>query len=168
MKQEKELYSKGHLVFTFLRGLNTVIEEDIRIRLKNLYGLTYPTFKILWILSFDKKMTMSEIKEITLTNLSNTYRQLLKLSDLNIVTIGIHEDARVREISLTEKGKELVDTILNEHSHSTNLHLFSILLKIPENDLKTYIEVSTYLSKELLGKRYTDWAIRTSDYLKEI
>ncbi|MFE8699939.1 MarR family winged helix-turn-helix transcriptional regulator [Cytobacillus sp. FJAT-54145] len=167
MKQERELYAKGHLVFTFIRGLHTVIEEDIKIRLKKDHGLLYPAFKILWILSFEDKMNMSEISEITLTNISNTYRQLVKLKDMDLVTIGSNEDARIREIRLTDKGERLVQTILRDHSNRTDLNLLPFLSNIPKEDLDIFIEVLTDLSRSLLGDKYTSWALNTSEYLKE-
>lgn len=48
MSASRELFAKSCLVFTIIRGLNLIIEDDIRMHLKS-YGLGFSSFRILWI-----------------------------------------------------------------------------------------------------------------------
>jgi DNA-binding MarR family transcriptional regulator len=167
MDSSKELFAKAHLVFTFIRGIYFLAEDDIRQNIKN-FGITHTAFKSLWILYFDTKMSMTDLAYISQTNISNTYRQLIKLKDHNLVMINNGKDARIKEISLTENGRKFVHDIISKNVKATNLKFISILQKIPKEDLDKFINVASILSSELIGQRFTDWAIKTANTVKEM
>lgn len=162
MNSSKELFAKGHLVLTFIRGLFLFAEDNVRQNTKN-YGITLTAFRTLYILYFDEKMSMTELAYISQTNISNIYRQLIKLEDQNLVVIDIGKDARIKEISLTENGRKFVQNILSKNVEKTDLHFISSISNIPKEDLDKFIEVASTLSLELIGKTFTDWAIKSAN-----
>lgn len=166
MRLSEELFAKGHLLFTLIRGLSFITEEDIRQCLKK-YRISYPAFRVLWILYFDKNMTMTDLAYIAQANISNVYRQLIKLREEEFVIIENGADARIKEVSLTEKGRIFVYDILKVNSNATDLQLVSLLEKIPKEDLDKFIEVGSILSSELIGQKFTNWGIRTANYIME-
>ncbi|KAA9023861.1 MarR family winged helix-turn-helix transcriptional regulator [Niallia endozanthoxylica] len=167
MESGKEFIAKSHLVFSFVRGLFLLLEDDLKKKIKH-YGLAVPGFRILWILYFENKMNMSELSFIAQTNISNIYRQLIKLKDQHLVDIDNGEDARIREISLTVNGQQYIHDFLSKHVSATDLQIISILKKMPKEDLDKFIEVAARLSSELIGKPFTDWVTNTADKIMEI
>jgi DNA-binding MarR family transcriptional regulator len=166
MNSSNELLAKGHLVCTFIRGIYLITESDVKENLKN-YGVSFTGFRLLWILYFEKKLTMTDLAYISQTNISNIYRQLLKLSDQNLVVIVNGKDARIKETSLSETGRKFISDILSVNIKITNLHLIHLLARIPKEDLDKFIEIASILSTELIGQRYTDWAIKTANKIME-
>jgi len=166
MKSSKEAFATAHLVFTLIRGIHSLAEEDVILTLKK-YNIQYPSFRILWILFFEKKMTMTELSYLALTNISNVYRQLIKLRDKNLVTIDKGKDARIKEISLTEEGRRITDEILQLNLEFTDLNFVDLLEKIPQKELDTFIKVASVISSELIGTNFTDWTIKTANIIKE-
>lgn len=162
MESSKDLFAKGHLVLTLVRGLFLVAEDNVRQNVKN-YGISLTAFRALWILYFDEKMTMSELAYISQTNISNIYRQLIKLQEQNYIDIDNGKDARIKEVTLTETGRKFVNDILSKNVDSTNIHFISLLSKIPKEDLDKFIEIALILSSELIGKEFTDWAVSSAN-----
>jgi DNA-binding MarR family transcriptional regulator len=167
MYSNKELFVKGHLVLTLIRGLFLETEDNVRQNVKN-YGISLTSFRTLWILYFEEKMNMTELAYISQTNISNTYRQLIKLQEENLVVINENEkDARIKEIVLTQNGRGFVKDILSKNTDETRLDFIALLAKIPKEDLDKFIEVATKLSTELIGQRFTDWAINAANKIKD-
>jgi len=166
MSSGKELFAKGHLVLTFIRGLYLLVEDDVRQNVKN-YNITHTSFRTLWILYFDESMNMTELAYISQTDISNIYRQLVKLKEQNLVLIATGKDARVKEVSLTENGREFVQDVLSKNVKVTNLSFISSLAKIPQEDLDKFIEVASILCSELIGQRFIDWAIQAANKIRE-
>lgn len=166
MSSGRELFAKSCLVFTIVRGLNLIIEEDIRVRIKE-YGVGFSSFRILWVLYFDKEMTMSDLSDISQTNISNVYRQLLKLKENDLVDIKNGEDARIKEVSLTEKGQTLIHHFIEEKSTSPDFHVSSLLGTIPKEDMDKFIEVGSILSSELIGVKFINFAKKISKTIEK-
>lgn len=162
MDSRKEIFAKGHLVLTLVRGLFLVAEDNVRQNVKN-YGITHTAFRTLWILFFGEKMTMTELAYISQTNISNIYRQLIKLQEQNLVDIDNGEDARIKEVTLTETGRKFVYDIISKNVETTNVQFISLLAKIPKEDLNKFIEVASILSTELIGQPFTDWATNSAN-----
>jgi DNA-binding MarR family transcriptional regulator len=165
MNSSKEFFAKGHLILTFIRGLFLITEDDVRQNLKN-YDITLPGFRTLWILFYDEKMNMTELAYISQTNISNIYRQLTKLKDQNFVVIENGEDARIKEVSLTENGRKFVQDVLSKNVKVTNLQFISVIKRIPEDDLEKFIEVAAILSSELIGQQFVDWAVKAANKIR--
>lgn len=161
MSASRELFAKSCLVFTIIRGLNLIIEDDIRMHLKS-YGLGFSSFRILWILYFGKEMTMSDLSVISQTNISNVYRQLVKLQERHLVEIKSGEDARIKEVTLTEKGQTIIQSFIDAKSASADFHVSSLLATIPKEDIEKFIEVGSILSSKLIGSRFTNFAEKIS------
>jgi DNA-binding MarR family transcriptional regulator len=165
MNSSKELFAKGHLILTFIRGLFLITEDDVRQNLKN-YGITLTGFRTLWILFYDEKMNMTELAYISQTNISNIYRQLTKLKDQNFVVIENGKDARIKEVSLTENGRKFVQDVLSKNVKVTNLQFISVIKRIPEDDLEKFIEIGSLLCSELVGQQFVDWAVKAANKIR--
>jgi len=165
MDSSKELFAKGHLILTFIRGLFLITEDDVRQNLKN-YDITLTGFRTLWILFFDEKMNMTELAYISQTNISNIYRQLTRLKDQNFVVIENGKDARIKEVSLTENGRKFVQDVLSKNVKVTNLQFISVIKRIPEDDLAKFIEIGSLLSSELIGQQFVDWAVKAANKIR--
>ncbi|RSK26589.1 hypothetical protein EJF36_06795 [Bacillus sp. HMF5848] len=163
MSYDMTLYAKGHIIFTLIRGLNAVMEEDIRTRLQSIHGMNYPAFRILWILHFTEKMSITDITVITLSNISNTSRQLGKLRDDGYAKIECgNADSRLKEVSLTKKGRDLVTYILTAHTSEHDFNLLPVLKTIQDHDLEIFIKVASLLTKEIVGTTFVNWAHHTT------
>lgn len=152
---------------TFIRGIFLAVEDNVRQNVKN-YGISLTSFRTLWILYFDQKMSMTELAYISQTNISNIYRQLMKLRDQNFIVIDDkEEDARIKQIELTEIGQKFVEGILSKNIEESKLSFISILAKVPTEDLNTFIKVASEVTTELIGPKFTDWANTTANKIKE-
>ncbi|MBD8067874.1 MarR family winged helix-turn-helix transcriptional regulator [Bacillus sp. PS06] len=169
MSSSKEWFAKSYEVYAYIRGLNFVIEEDIRQSLKSL-KLTFSAFRILWILYFDSKesITMTDLKYLVQMNISNVFRQLTKLKEEGLVEIYNGEDARTKHISLTESGRVQVLVFLNAHLDHSNLEIIKKVKEIPESDYEKFIEVARFLSSDLVGPTFTNWAKESTNKIVEL
>ncbi|WP_102348461.1 MarR family winged helix-turn-helix transcriptional regulator [Bacillus sp. Marseille-P3661] len=161
MNLSREKFAKSYAVYAFIRGLNIVIEQDIKKIIKN-KELTFPGFKILWILYFDSNIRMTDLTFFAQTNISNVFRQLEKLNEDGLVVIKNGEDARSRELSLTEDGQKLVNDFLEENCNNSELQVVQLIEKIPNETISEFIEVARLLSNELIGKSFSDFIIKSS------
>jgi DNA-binding MarR family transcriptional regulator len=166
MHTSKELFAQGHLVLTLIRGLYLLAEDDVKQNLKKI-DISHTGVRILWILYFDEKMTMSELAFISQTDISNVYRQLVKLKEKNLVVINNGQDARNKETMLSENGRKFIYDIMTKNVKVTTLNIINTLKKIPGEDLETFIEVSSILCTELIGQRFTDWAIKAANKIRD-
>ncbi|WP_026581407.1 MarR family winged helix-turn-helix transcriptional regulator [Bacillus sp. J33] len=165
MKLLYEQFHKSYLAFAFMRGLNMAIENDIRKALKN-YEISFPAFRILWILYFDSNnINMTDLTYLAQTNISNVFRQLTKLKDEGFVEVENGNDARMKEISLTESGRKLVQDFIDENTTNSNLLIVESIEKISKEDFSKFIEVFALLSDELLGKQYSEFLEKSSNII---
>ena len=109
---------------------------------------------------------MTELAYISQTNISNIYRQLTKLKDQNFVVIKNGDDARIKEVSLTENGRKFVKDVLSKNIKVTDLQFISVIKRIPEYDLEKFIEVASILSSELIGQQFVDWAVKAANKIR--
>lgn len=162
----REIFAKGHLAILLIRGLYFAIENDIKDKLK-IYNLTYPSFRILWILYFDKSMTMSSLAYLAQTNISNVFRQLIKLKKDGLVTVSSGIDARIKEASLTKEGREILSTIIEDQATNTDLESFPLLTTIPKEELEIFFKVAIHLCNKLIGQPYIDWTLDATNKIQE-
>ncbi|WP_142247935.1 MarR family winged helix-turn-helix transcriptional regulator [Alkalihalobacterium alkalinitrilicum] len=162
MSSMGERFTTSYKAFACIRGLNAVIENDI-IQFIKKYDLSFPSFRTLWILYFDTKLTMSDLTYLVQTNISNAFRQLTKLNEAGLVKIEAGKTTRAKELTITEEGRVIVKEFIEEHVTNSNLQIVKILEKIPEEDLSKFMEVVTLLTTELLGQTYTDWFDYSAD-----
>ncbi|MGO4889885.1 MarR family winged helix-turn-helix transcriptional regulator [Anaerobacillus sp. MEB173] len=164
MNLQKEKFAKGYSVFALIRGLNFLIENDIRKSIKN-NELTFPSFRVLWIMYFDSTITMKDLSYLIQTDLSNVFRQLIKLKDIGFVTLENGEDARTKKISLTKAGRKVVQDFINQNSTGSELQIVNLIEKIPKEDFHKFIEVLTLLSNQLVGENYSEFIEKSSKEL---
>ncbi|GLB61829.1 MarR family winged helix-turn-helix transcriptional regulator [Cytobacillus sp. NCCP-133] len=158
-----EQFHNSYLAFSFMRGLNLAIENDLRKSLKR-YEISFPAFRILWILYFDSNnINMSDLTYLAQTNISNVFRQLMKLKEEGLVDIENGNDARTKEISLNESGQKLVQDFIEENTTNSNLHIVASIERISKEDFSKFIEVFALLSDELLGKQYSEFLKKSSN-----
>ena len=156
----KENFTNSYIVYAFIRGLNFVIENDIRRTIKN-EELTFPGFRILWILYFHTTLRMSELTFLAQTNISNVFRQLTKLKEVGLVVIENGDDARTKKIALTKDGRDIVKHFLATQTSQPELEITQFIENIPKEDLSAFIKVSTLLSNELIGPNFTNFVTKS-------
>lgn len=162
MESYRKALAQGYFLYAFFRGLNFNVEADIRHSLRE-YNMPFSSFRTLWILYFDPNITMSTLTTLSQTNISNVFRQLTKLEENGFVIIKRGKDARTKEITLTEAGKKLVKMFIDEHSEHTNIKLISLIKKLPTEDLAKFMEVISWLGKELIEDPYAKLVTDSSD-----
>ncbi|ARK29784.1 MarR family winged helix-turn-helix transcriptional regulator [Halalkalibacter krulwichiae] len=161
MGLDKVKFAKGYEVYALIRSLNFEIEADIRHQLEE-HDITFPGFRILWILSFHSIMTMTDLAYLAQANISNVFRQLDKLKEGGLVKIVSGIDARKKEVHLTKKGRLIVQTFIDKHSASSDLRIVELVEKIPKEDLNTFIEVASYMNKALVGEPYYEFVKKST------
>ncbi|MDF0726420.1 hypothetical protein PY093_06795 [Cytobacillus sp. S13-E01] len=160
MDISREQFANSYVAFAFIRGLNFVIENDIRQVLKN-NKLTFPSFRILWILYFDTNITMSDLTYLAQTNISNVFRQLIKLKEDGLVVIENGNDARTKKISLAKDGRKLVQDFIDENSRNSDLQIVQLIDRVSKEDFSKFIKVSSLLINELIGKPFSEFVTKS-------
>lgn len=164
MQQSEETFSNSYFIYAFIRGLNFAIENDIRDQIKGT-DLTAPAFRILWIVYFHSNIKMTELSFLAQTNISNVFRQLTKLKTKGFVEIENGDDARTKKVTLTKEGREIIHTFISEHKNHSELQIVQSLEKIPIEDLTTFMKVATRLGADLIGQRFGDFVIHSTNDL---
>lgn len=162
----KEQLAKSYKVYAYTRGLNSYIENDLTQSLKK-HEITLPSFRTLWILYFEKKMTMTDLNYIAQTNFSNAFRQVTKLKEAGLIEIENEKDSRNKLLTLTEAGRQIVRNFIEEQILQSDLQITKLLDKIPQQDLTIFIKVASQLSSELIGSAYTQWVTKSTNSLLE-
>jgi DNA-binding MarR family transcriptional regulator len=166
MNFSREQFANSYLVYGLIRGLNFVIENDLRSILKN-RELTVPSFRILWILFFDSNIRMSELTFLAQTNISNVFRQLTKLEEAGLVSIKSGDDARTRELSLTEDGRRIVQDFIDQNTRKSDLQIVHLIESIPKEDFTTFIRVASLLTNKLVGNQFNEFVTKSSTEIYE-
>ena len=164
MRSSESKFNNSYLLYTFIRGINFEIEQDIRNTLKK-SNFSFPSFRILWILYFQNDMTMSDLAHIAQTNISNIFRQLIKLKDEGFVLIENGADARMKNVKLTVSGKEMVNNFIQENQRHSELKIVETIEKISEEELKVALKVVALLSSELVGDKFTSFIMKSHEAL---
>lgn len=166
MHSNKNLFSKSYLAYACIRGLNEAIESDIKNVIK-VFDSNFPKFRLLWILYFEKSMNMSELTFIAQTNMSNVFRQLTKLKEEGLVTIQNEEDARIKNITLTEDGKNIIANFINQNCQASELQIVRATEKITNKDFETFLKVAKMLTADIVGEDFANWAVKSADIIAE-
>lgn len=88
-------------------------------------------------------------------------------SKYGYITIEDGEDARIKEIRITQTGRTFIQNLMIEDGASPKLRLLSILETIPKEDIDKFIEVGSILCSELVGEKYMEWTLKTTNILME-
>lgn len=155
MRSNKTLFSKSYLAYACIRGLNEAIETDIKNVIK-VYDSNFPKFRLLWILYFEKSMNMSELTYLAQTNMSNVYRQLTKLKEEGLVNIRNEEDARIKNLSLTEEGKKVIGDFIKQNCQTSELQIVRATEKISKEDFETFLNVAKTLTTDIVGENFAN------------
>ncbi|MRG87803.1 MarR family winged helix-turn-helix transcriptional regulator [Salinibacillus xinjiangensis] len=156
MKSSSKLFANSYLVYALAQGIQFSIEDDIRDSLKG-KNISFPSFRLLWILTFSSHMTMSQLSCLSQTNISNVYRKLTNLKERGLVDIQSGKNARSKEITITKTGRELVHGFIDQQIQDPKLDITKVIDHIPKHELHMFLKVAKFLSDELIGKPFTEW-----------
>lgn len=162
MYQHKNNYEKGHIVTKVIRGLHSSLDEDIRMRAANL-PVSPAGFRILWVLNYYNKMIMSDLSFFLQLNISSISRQLLKLENEKFIFIESGEDARKKQLCLTNEGKKLIEKVIKEDGSSPKYRMLELLDDISKEDFETFLHVGVKLCEHLLGNEYLEPDLKAGD-----
>ncbi|WP_216831144.1 MarR family winged helix-turn-helix transcriptional regulator [Alkalihalobacterium elongatum] len=166
MYSPKEQLIKSYEIYAYTRGLNSTIENDL-IRSIKKQEVTFPAFRTLWILYFEKNMTMTNLNFIAQTNISNAFRQVVKLKEQGLIQIENGKDTRTKILTLTQSGKKIIDEFIDQHVANSDLKIVKVLEKISPQDLQKFMKVASILSTELIGQDYTKWVTKSTKFILE-
>ena len=131
-----------------LIGVHRIVKDLDRetTRISAAYGLTFPQFMVLEALLHKDLMTVGEIKEAILSS-NGTIPVIIN----NLVKMGMVDrakdpaDHRKSVISLTEKGRELIEQVCpeNEKMYSERFGVWN------EDEKKELIRLMSFYHKEL-------------------
>ncbi|KHF39405.1 MarR family winged helix-turn-helix transcriptional regulator [Halalkalibacter okhensis] len=165
MSVQRDQLANGYALFALIRGLNFEMEKDIRRQIEK-KKLTFPGFRILWILYFDSNLRMSDLTYLAQTNISNVFRQLTKLKESGLVVINSGNDARTKEVTLTTKGQKVVGEFINQNADNSEIEFIHLIAKISKEDLTKIMEVLSDLSQELVGKDFSEFVCKSASDIK--
>jgi DNA-binding MarR family transcriptional regulator len=120
MKAEKQLrrympasgdFHYGDYPYYWITRVQNIYHQRVERLLKRI-GADIPTFRVLFILKAHGTMSISEISENTVTKLSALTRIIQRMKAAKLVEIvRDRNDGRVRKVTLTRKGRTLIDRI---------------------------------------------------------
>jgi DNA-binding MarR family transcriptional regulator len=165
MNKCNEQFANSYSLFALIRGLNFEIEKDIRRQVEK-RKLTFPGFRILWILYFDSNLRMSDLTYLAQTNISNIFRQLIKLKESGLVVVNSGNDARTKEVALTEEGRKVVKDFIDDNVANSDLQIVHLIDKISKEDQSKLMEVLTLMSNELVGEQFSEFVVKSSSDIK--
>lgn len=152
MKPQHNHLADSYALYAIIRGLHCAIEMDISRNLKT--EVSFPGFKLLWLLYFNSKMSVKELTYLAQTNISNVFRQLVKLEKQGFVRMESSGDLRTKHAFLTEEGQRVVQEFIEENNEKSPLQLVALIKKLPMDDYEKFMEVAAYLCNELVGEAF--------------
>ncbi|MCP8617689.1 MarR family winged helix-turn-helix transcriptional regulator [Salirhabdus salicampi] len=172
MSRDIELIKSMHIIGNMVRGLQYGMEENLRT-LANKLGITYPGLRILWILHFEKEMSITMLSKIGLWDISTTQRIVSNLHKHNFIHVNkSEEDSRIRLISLNQNGWKLIENayiILSQMQADPDLPcaIEKALDKYNSDDFRKFLEVGLYICTEMISQDYVNWVHKSmKTYLK--
>lgn len=157
-----------HIIVNMVRGLQFGIEENLRV-LANKLGTTYPGLRILWILQYEKEMTITRLSKMGLWDISTTQRIVTNLRKQDLVEINkSKEDNRIRLVSLNQNGWKLIESA---YDYSLQMQLNPDLVcalekamnKYDDDDFSKFIEIGIYMCTELISEDYVNWVYKAME-----
>ena len=152
----------SYIIVNMVRGLQFGIEENLRA-LANKLGTTYPGLRILWILQYEKQMTITRLSKMGLWDISTTQRIVTNLRKRELVEINkSKEDSRIRLVSLTQNGWNLIESAYDyalqmELNPDLVCALEKAMNKYGDDDFRKFIEIGIYMCTELISEDYVNW-----------
>ncbi len=134
-----------------LFSCQSMIEDFVRIRLRDEYSVTLPQFDVLAELeNADRPLTMSELSKLLVVSNGNITGVIDRLEREKYLTrVRSGEDRRVQYIELTKDGKRRFDKIAVDHEDWIN-NLFSTLDK---NEIEQMIALLKKTKESILNKQ---------------
>lgn len=133
-----------------LFSCQSMIEDIIRVRLRDDHGITLPQFDVLAELdNAGKQLTMSELSQHLVVSNGNITGVIDRLERENFLKrVKSSEDRRVQYIQLTESGSQRFKKIATEHEAWVS-NLFSAL---DRNEIDQMITTLKKTKESILGK----------------
>jgi DNA-binding MarR family transcriptional regulator len=104
-------FDYGDYPYYWITRVQNIYHQRIEKLLKPI-GADIPTFRVLFILKSHGILSISEISKITVTKLSALTRIIQRMKAARLVEIVMdRNDARVRKVRLTQKGRSLIERI---------------------------------------------------------
>ncbi|WP_051556541.1 MarR family winged helix-turn-helix transcriptional regulator [Alkalihalobacterium bogoriense] len=152
-----------HVLVNNIRGLTKILENDLEKAAENI-GLTASEHHILCIVFVEKEITMSEIAEVGLLDISTVMQVIKRLIKKGFVQTAKKEtDRRITYVTLTEKGKTL-----HRQSFSDTYLLFNYIEAKLEKSSERDHEQTTYfleflkeVNEDFHGSDYIHWIHRS-------
>ncbi len=156
-------YHSIHQMLNYFRATYKVIEEDWQKSAQEV-GITQSEQHMLWIIYFEKKVSMSHIAKVGLWDLSTVMQVIKRLKTKGLVqTIKDENDLRISYVMLTpegEKKREATSKIMyrfgdfiNEYANESEEH---------KQRLEAALNFVQDMSKHFYGQDYIQWVDRTS------
>ncbi|MGC4376475.1 MarR family transcriptional regulator [Fictibacillus sp. Mic-4] len=156
-----------HMMLNYMRGTYKVLEEELQTAAKAL-GLTQAEQHILWIVSFEKDVTISRIAKIGLWDVSTVMQVIKRLKDKQLVqVVKKSDDRRISYVMLTEEGKKK-----RKESEQLDLKIYRFFKKWLEDETKKefiaeLIELHREINQHFHGREYVKWIESTTKNIAE-
>ncbi|HSH04425.1 MAG TPA: MarR family transcriptional regulator [Anaerolineae bacterium] len=146
----KSTMSDPDTIYTLLKEIYLIIDDGDR-RLLNRFGLTVPRFYVLFHLGNQPGMSLRELSEQMLCDKSNITRIIKGMVSEKLVKRQPHEsDGRMLRIYLTDKGREIRETVMALHNEYNQIRFDSMDENLNPDDLyKTLVQVKGDLVETL-------------------
>ena len=137
----------------------------------NQLGITYPGLRILWILQFEKEITITSLSKIGLWDISTTHRIVANLRKLDLVdTNKSKEDNRIRLVSLTQDGWKVIDSVYAlafqmQLNPDLPCAIEKAMQKFNNGDFSKFIQIGLYLCTEMISEDYVNWVYNAMNTL---
>ncbi|OLO42802.1 hypothetical protein BTR23_02030 [Alkalihalophilus pseudofirmus] len=157
-------YNTIHQMLNYFRATYKVVDEDWQKSAQEV-GITQSEQHMIWIIYFEKKVSMSQIAKVGLWDLSTVMQVIKRLKTKGLVqTIKDENDLRVSYVMLTPEGEE------KRQETSQFTYHFSKFIEdyMNEDDekkqrLEAIFEFVKDFCKHYYGQEFVQWVERTSN-----
>lgn len=133
-----------------LFSCQSMIEDAIRVRLRDDHGITLPQFDVLAELdNADQELTMSELSQHLVVSNGNITGVIDRLErEKFLKRVRSSEDRRVQHLRLTKSGKERFQSIAAEHE----IWVAELFSALDRDEIDQMINTLKKTKESILGK----------------
>lgn len=153
-----------HLILNLFRGIYKQVEEDWE-NCARAMGLTAPQLHILWVLSFEDGLNLSDISRRSLLHISTVSDLVKRMEKKGLVIRREGLDRRKVTVYITDKGLTIQQ---KNQEHCLNYFKISgFLNNLAEDEKKEFLRRVTFLAGELRDDNFIEWVLWSGEQLQK-
>jgi len=154
-----------HKFINLMKGLYKSMEREWDEYAQR-YGMTNAHLHVLWILSFNDGLKLSDLASKGVWNLSTTHDIVTRMASKGLITKEKDmEDGRVTRVYITKEGQMLRDKTQADLDNGYRFKLLKVIDELDKEDRKKLNDIMHLIIKQVLDSDFVNYVESSTEML---